>query len=219
MLLWASHAAHKNWIWTRGLLLIASAWAGSKFILLSLAMIRWYQTGIEVDLSTLSHPSWHTLYLGLSYSLDGSMNEFGIRWDDNWIYNEVTRLAPNVSLHSAEYTRQVRKWFLEAVLNHPLLAIEVLGLKVVGAVRIFWHEFIIGFLMAQALVARIRRPKREDQLLIGSLVGSILPLLVAVPIPQYLGFALPLFHTLIVVALLSLILNVRFLISSKAART
>lgn len=205
LLIWASTAIYRNRLWPKVLLVATSAWFGSKLILLAFGVIRRFQTGVSLDLSTLSHPIWHTLYLGLSYTLDGSMNDFRIQWDDNWLYGEVRRVRPTVSLHSTEYNLQVRRWFLKAVLQHPFLVLQVAIWKLLGVAQILWQELLIGAALMFAVILRVRKPGRGDQLLIASLVGSVSPLLLAIPIPQYLGFALPLSHTYIVLALLSVL--------------
>lgn len=205
LLLWASTAVYKRQLWLKVFLVITSAWFGSKLLLLVFGAIRRFQTGISLDLSSLSHPIWHTLYLGLSYTLDGSVNGFRVQWDDNWLYDEVLRAMPAVSLHSTEYNLQVRRWFIEAVLQDPLLMLQVTIWKMLGIVQILWQELLIGTALMFAVILRVRKPGRGDQLLFASLVGSISPLLIAIPTPQYLGFALPLSHSYLILALLALI--------------
>jgi len=205
ILLWSSGAARKTWLLPRFFFLALSAWFGSKVLLLFLGTLRWFQTGIRIDFSTLSHPSWHTLYLGLAYTLDGIPNAFGVRWDDNWLYSEVARVIPSARPNSADYILVVRSWFFEAVFGNPLLVLQVMVWKLIGAVQVFWQELAIGVVLVAATIMRVRKPSRKDLLLIASLGGSLAPLLIAIPIPQYLGFALPLSHALIVMAIISLV--------------
>lgn len=217
ILLWASNAARKKYPLPRFVLLAFVAWVTSKAILLSFGALRWLQTGIKIDLSTLSHPSWHTLYLGLSYTLDGTMNQFGVRWDDNWLYQEVSKVIPSVRLYSAEYNLQVRTWFIEALIEHPMLALQVLGWKLTDAAKLFWQEIAIGVVLMMVRVVLARKPINDSQLVFAALSGSTVPLLIAIPIPQYLGFALPLSHVLIVAALFSLIPRSRSTLLQRSA--
>lgn len=200
---WATHQIPKRRLWLYVCVTSVVAWLGSKLMLLAIGLVRYTQTGIEVGLSTLSHPIWHTLYLGLAYTRDGSLNDFGVQWSDNWLYSQVAQSNPNVVLHSAEYTVQVRDWFIQAVTQNPWLWLEVTWWKLIGAIETSWQELLIGVSLVAIFILLKRRPPHRSKLVMLALVGSISPLIIAWPLPTYLGFALPLFHTLSIVGLFS----------------
>lgn len=183
------------------------AWTASQLFALSVSAIRWAQTGIPIDFGANGHGIWHTLYLGLSFAIDGSNDSFGISWSDNYLYDLLLERNSGLVLYSSEYQELARQLYWDQVAAHPTQVLTQYVAKTVAAALTVWPE-ISCLIVLTAFHCKIRTlTSIKSQILFGVLAigASLMSLVVAMPDRSYLIFATPWLQILIVLATFSLL--------------
>lgn len=122
-----------------------------------------------------AHGTWHPLYLGLSYPqpITGEPSPFGITWSDEFGWNKVREVDPDVLVASAEYDAIMKDLYLDEVKEKPVAAARLYlakGLYVLKQFAAMIVLIVVGFVLAW------RRPGPHRRLM-GATVFIVLPTL------------------------------------------
>jgi hypothetical protein len=196
----------KKLLWWYVSCVFIGAWFASLSLALSITAVRWAQTGIPIDIGTTGHGIWHTLYLGLSFSIDGSDTSFGIPWSDNYLYDLLLGTNPKLQLYSNEYQRLVRHMYLEQLAAQPKQVFTLYLAKSITAVLVVWKEIVFLTVLA-AILKKGQRFGAKIHLMFGVAAtgASLMGLVVAMPQTVYLVFATPWLQVLVVVLISALV--------------
>lgn len=179
----------------RAFVIIVASFLLFRSLLLGLSLLRWLQTGINPLHGSTTHPLWHTLYLGLSFSLDGTHDSFGIQWSDNWLYDLVGQINPSAGILTNEYDQIVKSLYITTVLQDPIAVVVQYFSKFMIGLFLLLPEFVILFLLFLSLKIR-RLGDRSQNFHSGYAffvpLPAVLGLVLAIPAVTYVNLAAPL---------------------------
>lgn len=181
----------------------AGSWLLGRILAVSISIVRWAQTGIPIDIGISGHGIWHTLYLGLSFTIDGANNSFGILWSDNFLYELITAGDPTVELYSTEYQDMARHLYWNQVAAEPVRIIVLYFAKTLAAVFLVWPEIVCLTIITLILQYQRKLGLKWLHFTCGVAASgaSLSSLVVAMPQTEYLIFATPWLQILIVLSI------------------
>lgn len=139
------------------------------------------KVGDEAATTSVGHPFWHTVYIGLGYV----PNTHGIAYRDEIAIDFVRAKAPQAPLFGTEYESILRQEVMRLIRKDPVFVARSVGAKLLALIGYFLAFANIG---ALAFV-RAPVPAHEAVALLLGLSFSTLPGFLAIPLPNYLtGF-------------------------------
>lgn len=98
------------------------------------------------QLLTRNHPFWHTVYLGFGFLKQD--NPHNIRYDDNWGFNHVQAIYPDVKAYTPEYEAILKRKTFDLIKQYPLFVVYTLAAKL-GILFLFFIIYAnIGLICA-----------------------------------------------------------------------
>jgi hypothetical protein len=173
-------------------------------------------SGISPSASRTGHGTYHNLYLGLSYTrsrlslINGSPGNFGIEWNDNYLYRLAHISDPNMVFYSPQYEAMVRNLFWDMVSRHPSEVFASIFWRFIETVLMLKIEFCVFGVVAIALavlsrfgIMQIR--ELQPQLWLLGLLGGMLGPVLTMPLYNYFGFVYVITGLYLLLGLISLL--------------
>jgi hypothetical protein len=147
-------------------------------------------TGLAVSELPVAHGTWHSLYLGLSYSGRGSTepSALGVRWDDRFGWDKARQVDPDVVISSLEYDAILKDFYLEELRAHPLTVARMYLAKTLDTAQqngLVLLAIVVGLALTWRRAYVAAPVRRATMLLAPTLAYGFVPAVLVMPLRYY----------------------------------